>query len=520
MSALEYKNAGNKAFTDGRFDEAVTAFSKAIELEDNYVFFSNRSGAYASMKRFQDALNDADACVKRAPQWAKGYSRRGGALFGLGRLEDAKAAYEEGLKLEPSNQACKDGIAEVNAKAAAASRPRPAGPGGAGVGLGSLFGPDMFTKLRANPKTAKYMQEPDFVQMMTLLQSNPQAMGSLMQQDKRLQVALGVLIGVDFSSMPRAPGQADDDDVFGRGGDEDDEEEPVSANRAHPSMARAGPAAPAGAAAGAASSSSSSSSSSSKMSDDAAGAAAAPQAEEEGQEVDEELEAEKRERAATRAKADAEKDLGTVAYKKRDFATAASHYLKAAEIDPSNPIYLANLSIVRNEEGDFKSCVDACKDALAAGKMEPVTKARLLVRMGNALGKLNRWGEAIEAFKHAILEDNAPATRTLLKAAEVSKKKADEEAYLDPVKSEAAKEEGNELFREGKFADAIDKYTEALKRDPSNYKVYSNRAACYTKLMQWDKGLDDCAKVRSIVRTEHNSIACCYLCPEILQLIY
>ncbi len=35
-------------------------------------------------------------------------------------------------------------------------------------------------------------------------------------------------------------------------------------------------------------------------------------------------------------------------------------------------------------------------------------------------------------------------------------------------------------------------YTESLKRDPTNPAVYSNRAACYIKVMDWQKGLDDC----------------------------
>jgi stress-induced-phosphoprotein 1 len=69
-------------------------------------------------------------------------------------------------------------------------------------------------------------------------------------------------------------------------------------------------------------------------------------------------------------------------------------------------------------------------------------------------------------------------TKQLLKKLEEEKKKADTLAYIDPAKSEEHKAKGNELYNAGKFIEAIPEYTEALKRDPKNYKVYSNRAAC------------------------------------------
>lgn len=48
--ATQFKNEGNKAFTEGRFQEAVDAFTKAIQINPNdHVFYSNRSGAYASL---------------------------------------------------------------------------------------------------------------------------------------------------------------------------------------------------------------------------------------------------------------------------------------------------------------------------------------------------------------------------------------------------------------------------------------------------------------------------------------
>lgn len=72
--ATQYKNEGNKAFTDGRFQEAVDAFTKAIEINPNdHVFFSNRSGAYASLNQLDEALKDAVQCITLKPDWAKGY---------------------------------------------------------------------------------------------------------------------------------------------------------------------------------------------------------------------------------------------------------------------------------------------------------------------------------------------------------------------------------------------------------------------------------------------------------------
>ena len=64
---------------------------------------------------------------------------------------------------------------------------------------------------------------------------------------------------------------------------------------------------------------------------------------------------------------------------------------------------------------------------------------------------------------------------------------------------EARKQEGNTLFAtEGKAAEAVEKYTEALAIDPANTAfaavLLANRAAAYIKLRQWDKAVEDCDK--------------------------
>ena len=70
--AQEEKAKGNAAFQKGDFDVAVKHFTKAIELSpSDAVLYSNRSGAYASLKDFEKALKDAETCVKLKPDWAK-----------------------------------------------------------------------------------------------------------------------------------------------------------------------------------------------------------------------------------------------------------------------------------------------------------------------------------------------------------------------------------------------------------------------------------------------------------------
>ena len=62
-------------------------FSQAIEIEpENHVLYSNRSGAYASLKNFDKALEDANKTTEIKPDWAKGWGRKGAALHGTGDL--------------------------------------------------------------------------------------------------------------------------------------------------------------------------------------------------------------------------------------------------------------------------------------------------------------------------------------------------------------------------------------------------------------------------------------------------
>jgi hypothetical protein len=56
------------------------------------------------MKRWEESLEDANECVKINPTWPRGAECQGTALEGLGRLQEALAAFGTALRLEPGNE--------------------------------------------------------------------------------------------------------------------------------------------------------------------------------------------------------------------------------------------------------------------------------------------------------------------------------------------------------------------------------------------------------------------------------
>ncbi|PNH03569.1 Heat shock protein STI [Tetrabaena socialis] len=113
--ADELKAKGNAAFSSGNFEEAITYFTQAIEVDpSNHVLYSNRSASHASLKDYGAALEDAqkaaDKCIELKPDFAKGYSRKGALQFFMKEWDKAIETYQKGLALEPDNQELKDGL--------------------------------------------------------------------------------------------------------------------------------------------------------------------------------------------------------------------------------------------------------------------------------------------------------------------------------------------------------------------------------------------------------------------------
>ncbi|KAL6336625.1 hypothetical protein AAG906_035939 [Vitis piasezkii] len=55
-----------------------------------------------------------------------------------------------------------------------------------------------------------------------------------------------------------------------------------------------------------------------------------------------------------------------------------------------------------------------------------------------------------------------------------------------------ARKAGNEFYKTGKYLEACSLYGQGLQHDPTNCVLLCNRAACRSKLGQWETAIDDC----------------------------
>lgn len=422
MSAEEFKAKGNAAFQAGNNAEAINWFTSAIGSDPtNHILYSNRSAAYCASEQYGKALEDANKVTELKPDWAKGWSRKGAALHGKKDYDGAIEAYNKGLSLEPGNETYKKGIEEAKAAKGASANP-----------FAKVFGPDVWVRIKTNPKLAPFLDQPDYVNMIKAMQTNPQAINMFLQ-DKRIMQTFACLCGIDLASA---------DDM--KEDDEQDRPKPPPKPSSKP----------------AASSSSSS---------------LPPQHQE----------------------AEAEKEKGNNFYKAKEFDKAIECYDRAVELWPENFVYQVNKAAVLFEQHKFEECIELCEQALENGRAARAdTKviAKALARKGSALQKLEKYDDAMAAFRASLVEHRVADTLNKLNACEKEKKDKEAAAYQDDAKAAEAKERGNEKFKAGDFPAAIKEYDEAILRKPTDPTYYCNRAAAYTKLNELQHAMSDCDK--------------------------
>jgi stress-induced-phosphoprotein 1 len=311
--------------------------------------------------------------------------------------------------------------------------------------------PQMFQKLANNPKTAPLLADQEFMGKLQRLRTNPNDVGLEMQDPRFLQV-MSVLLGIDMQFGAPPTGAGGDQSSSGVKEEEDEE---------MPDL----PSAP-------------------KYEEKKA-----PEPEPEPEE-DEETKAAKE----AKAQADELKKKGTEFYKKRQFDEAIENYTKAWELH-KDIAYKTNLGAAKFEKGDYEGAIEACKEAIEYGRetyADFKIIAKAFARIGTSYEKLGDLSNAIINYQKAQTEHRTPEVLAKLRAAEKAKITKEKESYINPEEAEKARELGNAKFKESDWPAAVDAYSEMIKRAPDDPRGYSNRAACFIKLLEFPSAVQDC----------------------------
>ncbi|NXN11587.1 TTC12 protein, partial [Indicator maculatus] len=85
-----------------------------------------------------------------------------------------------------------------------------------------------------------------------------------------------------------------------------------------------------------------------------------------------------------------------------------------------------------------------------------------------------------------------PSVKAFLAALEKDAKERAQCKKRNELLANALKEKGNEAFRKGDYATAIQRYTEGLEKLKDKQELYTNRAQAYLKMHEYEKAIGDC----------------------------
>ena len=99
----------NKGLTFGklkRYEEALSAYEEAIRLKPDYeAAWLNKGSQLADLGRYEEALSAYEEAIRLKPDYEAAWLGKGNQLANLGRYEEALSAYEEAIRLKPDYEA-------------------------------------------------------------------------------------------------------------------------------------------------------------------------------------------------------------------------------------------------------------------------------------------------------------------------------------------------------------------------------------------------------------------------------
>lgn len=87
--AQKYKEQGNQAYKAHDYSKAINYYTRAIEVQEDPSFYSNRAICYFNLNRFEECIRDCDRAIRINPQFTKVYKKKVQACLNVLKFEEA-----------------------------------------------------------------------------------------------------------------------------------------------------------------------------------------------------------------------------------------------------------------------------------------------------------------------------------------------------------------------------------------------------------------------------------------------
>ena len=431
-TAKDWKEKGNALVKEKKYKEALDCYTKAIEIEPNdKILYSNRSAMHLNLSEFDKALEDAEKAISLKSDYAKAYLRKGKALEGQQRLQEALDAYKQGLEKDKTNAQLLEASQELEQ---------------------SMNNPFLknYPKLFTDPRTAPLMADPQFKNSVDFAMRDQKVLMQMLQTDPRFMTVFSVLTGIDLEKM--------NEDVRKHSEERKKEEEEKKKKEEEDKYNAMTP--------------------------------------------EEKLEED------NHKKADQIKAQGNEEFKKKNFDEAIKLYQQAIDIYPKEMVYYLNSAKCYLEKKDYDKSIELCKH-VCENCRDFTRRATAFGIIGYAYKAQGKLEEALKAFEDSQMEKNDERIKQAYKETAKLKKEQDELAYINPEIAEQENQKANELYKAGKYPEALKIYEEAIKRNPKMPKYYTNRAQWYIKLMEFYQAIKDCEsaiKLEPVLKTVEDGL--------------
>lgn len=112
--AEEAKQRGNDHFRAKLWGDAVREYEEAVKrAPKNPTIKNNLAAALCKIMDFNGAKRNIEEALELDPKYVKAYARKGDIEVLMKENHKAMDSYRKGLEIEPTNQACKEGLQKV-----------------------------------------------------------------------------------------------------------------------------------------------------------------------------------------------------------------------------------------------------------------------------------------------------------------------------------------------------------------------------------------------------------------------